>query len=108
VASEVLAWKDTIRAKLAELHEDEWRWDGDRAGEQIRSEIVLYERSLDRCANILTKIARLNIEERLTRISERQQAIVEMAIVRTISEMGLSIEDQAKARKMIVGHLMEA
>lgn len=105
VAQEQMAWKDICLAKLAKLKEDEWRWDGDRAGEQLRSEIIIYERAVERATKTLERIARLGIEERLMRIAERQAAIVETAIVRTLQELDLPLETQAKARTRVVMHL---
>lgn len=108
VAHEQLIWKQVCMAKLAKLQEDEWRWDGDRAGEQIRSEITVYERAIERATNTLLKIGRLGIEERLTRVAERQVAIIETAIVRTLQELDLSVDIQAKARTRIIKHLKSA
>jgi hypothetical protein len=105
IAQEQMQWKDLCLSKFSKLKEDEWRWDGDRAGEQIRSEITLYERAIDRATKTLERIARLGIEDRLMRIAERQAAIVETAIVRTLQDLDLPIELQAKARQKMVMHL---
>jgi hypothetical protein len=108
MANEQVAWKNLCLAKLAKLQEDEWRWDGDRAGEQIRSEIVMYERAIDRATNTLIKISRLGIEAKLAQIAEKQVSIVETAIVRTLQDIGLDIDTQAKARTRIIKHLKSA
>lgn len=108
LANEQVAWKNLCMAKLAKLQEDEWRWDGDRAGEQIRSEIGMYERAIDRATNTLIKISRLGIEAKLAQIAERQVSIVETAIVRTLQDLNLDIDTQAKARERIIRHLKSA
>jgi len=108
VAHEQVAWKNLCLAKLAKLQEDEWRWDGDRAGEQIRSEILLYERAIDRATNTLIKISRLGIEAKLAQVAEKQVSIVETAIVRTLQDLDLDIDTQAKARTRIIKHLKAA
>lgn len=108
IVEEQVRWKDTCQKNLNKLKVDEWRWDGDRAGEQLRSEVVLYERAIERCTNTLVKIARLGIEDRLARIAMRQQSVMEQAIVRTFADMGLSIEQQAQARIRMVHHLRNA
>lgn len=105
MAQELTTWKDICLAKVAKIHEDEWRWDGDRAGEQMRSEIALYERAAKQASDLLIKIARLGIEERMMRIAERQATIVEQAIVRTIQDLDLPVDMQAKARSKIIQHL---
>lgn len=108
LANEQVAWKNLCLAKLAKLQEDEWRWDGDRAGEQIRSEILMYERAIDRATNTLIKISRLGIEAKLAQIAEKQVRIVETAIVRTLQDIGLDIDTQTKARTRIIKHLKAA
>lgn len=108
IANEQVAWKNLCLAKLAKLQEEEWRWDGDRAGEQIRSEILLYERAIDRASNTLIKISRLGIEAKLAQIAEKQVAIVETAIVRTLQDLNLDIDTTAKARERIIRHLKAA
>lgn len=49
-------------------------------GEQTRAELMAYERSLDRLAKFLEAIMRLNIEERMVRVSERQADVVVVAV----------------------------
>lgn len=105
MAQETMQFKDICAAKLAKLKDDEWRWEGERVGEQLRSEVALYERAIQRCTDTLIKIARLGIEERMMRVAERQQAIMEQAIVRTMQDLDLPLEMQAKARQRMVLHL---
>lgn len=107
-AQRVMEFQTQLKANLDRLDKSEWRYSGDRIGEQIRGEVQLYERSLKNCTDMLAKIAKLNIEERLARINERQAAIIEMAIVRTLAEMDLPLELQAKARERIVQHMSNA
>lgn len=105
MAQETMEFKDICKVKLSKLKEDEWRWEGERVGEQLRSEVALYERAIQRCTDTLIKIARLGIEERMMRVAERQQAIMERAIVRTMQDLDLPLEMQAKARQQMVLHL---
>lgn len=50
------------------------------AGEQLRAEVALYERAMDRLGKFLADYGRLGIDERLARISERQADTVIAAI----------------------------
>jgi hypothetical protein len=75
VTAEVLAWKDNLAAKVNELTSLRYSTEG---GEQLRAEVALWERALDRCERFLTAMARLNIDERLAAIAEAQaQAIMD-------------------------------
>jgi hypothetical protein len=108
VAAEVLELKDIIKEEVAKLRTDEWRYEGTRTGEQIRGEIVLYERALDRAANVLARITRLGIEDRLAKVSERQAVIIEKAIIRALDDIGIDAITQDAARKKIIKYLQIA
>lgn len=74
VTAEVIGWKDQMAGlvnKLASV-----RYEGDGMGEQLRAEVALFERALDRCEKFLTAMARLDIDDRLARVSEAQAAVI--------------------------------
>lgn len=93
LAREVLDFKDELGARVADLQgvwtywtDREWR-EGDggepirvEAQENLRASIIGYERALDRCGKILTDLAKLGIEERLTKIKEVQALMVVNAV----------------------------
>lgn len=105
IAGQVVAWKDTIADKVNELTSLRYSTEG---GEQLRAEVALFERALDRCEKFLSSMARLNIDERLARISERQADIIIKAITATLAERGLSVEEQAEARRDVARRLRVA
>lgn len=69
LAGEAIEWKLVLREKVSDL--GQWRYEDDKGGEQLRSEVVLFERAMDRCEKVLVSMARLNIDERLAAIDER-------------------------------------
>jgi uncharacterized Zn finger protein (UPF0148 family) len=105
IAGEAVAWKDAIRDRVNELTSIRYSTEG---GEQLRAEIALFERAMDRCEKFLSSMARLNIDERLARISERQADIIIKAITATLAERGLSVEEQAEARRDVARRLRVA
>lgn len=102
LAGEVLRFKDLLAGQVAEL--ETLRYEG-KAGEQIRAELLLFERSLDRCNTVLGNIARLNIDERLATISERQAERVIAAIDAALIEADVPTERRNTARKAAARHL---
>lgn len=104
LAGEVRAWKDLLRRHLARL-DNQLRYSGFQGGEQIRGEVVLYERALDRCVQVLATIAKLNIDERLAAIEERQAATVDRALTAALEELGLSAEQRQAASATLIRHL---
>lgn len=105
LAGEVSGWKDFLAERLRQL--TTLRYSGEHA-EQIRGEVVLYERALDRTVSVLTAIARLNVDERLAAIGERQAAILESALDAALDAVGLGLEDKRKAWEGAAAHLKMA
>lgn len=69
LGGEARRWKELLAGRVAEL--TSVGYEG-IAGEQLRAEVAVFERALDRLAGILATIARLNIDERLSKINESQ------------------------------------
>jgi hypothetical protein len=100
IAGEMLAWKNIARSAVAGLQERQWRYAG-KTGEQIRAEILVYERALDRVERALVNIAKLNIDQRLAAISERRMDAVERALTLALQASGCDLEGQSKARTVL-------
>lgn len=102
ITGQVVAWKDAIAARVNALTSLRYSTDG---GEQLRVEVALFERALDRCERFLASMARLNIDERLTRISEQQAALITRAVTAALQDLGLSPDLQQEARRGVARHL---
>ena len=72
-----------------------------RAGEQLRSELGLYERALDRCGRFLEIAAKLDFDQRIARISAAQVDLIESAVMGTLGELGLTLEVRDEARRIL-------
>ena len=88
LVSEVLIYKDYCAEQVAKLRGDH-RYEG-RSGEQLRAEVALYERSLDRAGKLLIEWSRLNIDERLMRIEEAKAATIIEVIRRSLASADLT------------------
>lgn len=104
LAGQAVAWQETIAGIVNQLG-DRLRYEGAAGSEQLRAEIALYERAMDRCAQVLGTIARLNIEDRMARVSERQAEIVVAAIEAALASAGVTGHDADEARKVAARHL---
>lgn len=93
LAGQVIAWKDAMAGKVNELTSLHYSTDN---GEHLRAEIALWERALDRCFSVLAGMARLNVDERLTKISEWQGALIAEVIRGTLQELGVPYNDANK------------
>lgn len=102
VTAEVLAWKDAWAARVNDL--TSVRYQGTGAGEQLRAEIAVWERALDRCERFLVAMARLNIDERLAAISEAQAAAVIEALGVGFDRIGTPPEQRRLALAAVQEH----
>lgn len=100
LVSEVLTYKDYCAMQVAKLRGDE-RYEG-KSGEQLRAEVALYERSLDRAGKLLIEWSRLNIDERLTRIEEAKAAMILTIVRSAFNAAELSPEQLVRAENEVV------
>ena len=78
-----------LEVKVAEL--TSLRYESNTA-EQIRGELVMYERAMAATGRVLTDLARLNLDERSIRLQEAQVALVAGALSQALAEAGLTAE----------------
>jgi hypothetical protein len=100
LAGEISAWKELAAARVADLKALAQR-NYATGSDEVHAEIQVYERALDRCVHVLATIARLNIDERLVKISEQQAELVKTALLGAMEDTGLPREQQREA----AGHL---
>jgi len=104
LAGEIVTVKDIFRERVARLQEESWRYQDDKGGEQLRAELALYERALDRSARVLADIARLKIDERLAAITEAQGQMVAAVIVAVLERLDLG-EQAGRVRELVAVEL---
>lgn len=90
VCAQVIAWKDSMAERVNEL--SSLRYENEAGGEQLRAEVALWERALDRCERFLTAMARLNIDERLAAISEARAELIISVFVAALERAGIEGE----------------
>ena len=90
VCGQVLGWKDMLAEKVNAL--TSLRYENEAGGEQLRAEVALWERALDRCERFLTAMARLNIDERLARISEERAEVIITTLTAALERAGAAPE----------------
>ena len=97
LAGRAAAWEDIIGEKVNELRSI--RYSTDEGGEQIRGEIAVMERAMDRLGRLLVDIAKLNIEERLATIRQKTANMLEEALTVALQKSGADLAGQAAARE---------
>jgi hypothetical protein len=100
LAGEITAWKELAADRVAALKDLASR-NFLSGSDEVHAEIQVYERALDRTVHVLATIARLNIDERLVKISQQQADLVKTALLGALDDTGLPREQQREA----AGHL---
>lgn len=86
IAGQVIVFKDQVAARVNELNSIRYSTE---TGEQLRAEVGLLERAFDRCEKFLTAMARLNIDERLARISEERAEFIITVLTIALERAGI-------------------
>lgn len=90
VCAQVIGWKDAMAERVNDLNS--LRYENENGGEQLRAEVALWERALDRCERFLTAMARLNIDERLASISEARAEVIIAVFTAALERAGIEGE----------------
>lgn len=104
LAGRALALENQI-GDLVNGLDDKIRYTDEHDAEQLRAEVAVLERAMDRAGKILVDIAKLNIEERLAKVTEVQAQMAQDALAAALRDMGLSADQQREARSRVAGHL---
>lgn len=104
LTSEVLAFKDAL-AQWVNAIQGELSQPNSLGTEQLRAEVELYERALDRSGRFLDLLARNGFEEQRLRLAESQAVAVVAALTRTLAGLGLNAQQQEQARVCLADEL---
>jgi DNA polymerase III gamma/tau subunit len=101
-------FKELLERKLNQMANEgeEWRFTDKSGAEQLRSEIALYERALDRMVRAATALSKLNLEERFAKLSEKQAMSMIWIINEVFKRVGLT-EAQREEARMLVPMIIE-
>ena len=75
------------------------RYEGGAGGEQLRAEVAVLERAMDRAGRLLLDIAKLGIEDKLAGIRQRTLDMLERALDAALEASGAGLDGKAKARE---------
>jgi len=105
LAGTVRGWLRTMQALVEELGTPGY---AALTGEQIRAEVQLFERAMDRANTVLSTYAKLGIDERLARISEAQAFTVLQAIESALAAAGVTGSRAIEAKQAAAKRLRVA
>ena len=104
LTSEVVAFKDALAVRVNAI-QGELSQPNSLGTEQLRAEVELYERALDRSGRFLDVLARNGFEEKRLRLQEAQALAVAGALRRALTAAGLTPEQQSTASATLAQEL---
>lgn len=102
IAGYVTAWLEVCRQHLNVVNSMGYSTE---MGEQVRAEILVWERAQDRAVHTLATLGKLNIDARLAAIEERQAEQVEAAFAAAMAVLGLDLERRSDVEREFARHL---
>jgi hypothetical protein len=94
-------WEEDAWQKVQALPKDSWRFTDKAGTEQLRSEIVVLERAMDRTIRAATAIAKLNIDAQAVNINKVVREMIKGVVMRVFQRMGLDDQQIVQARQYL-------
>lgn len=107
LAGQAVAFKDALAERVNNL-KDNIRYTDARGSEQLRSEVALWERALDRCERFCTSMAKLRIDDRLARVEEAQVELLLAALDAGLIAVDVEPGRRSEAKAAAARHLRSA
>lgn len=104
LAAECDAFRGSLSELVNKLKEREIRYTAG-AGEQLRAEIQLYERALERATRAYLDVCKLNLEERLVRVRESEARALAAALDKALAEVGVEPHVARQVKQGTARHL---
>lgn len=108
VCAEMKVLKNILRDRVSVLDADSWGSLSRAEEVQVRAEVILYERALERLAATLINIIKLGIEDRLAAVTSAQVQKIEQALILALEASGSDLDGQTRARKVLIRELVAA
>ena len=109
LADEMHEWKKIMQEVVAYvMSRERIRSAHNRVGEQLRAEVLLYERAIERLAQLWERIIKLGIEARMAKIEDIQVQAIETALDTALAASGLGMTEREAARKALRRELVKA
>lgn len=103
----VLAFESATSNLLRNLDPNDWRYTDRTGSEQLRSEVALYERAMDRTARFLKDISKMALNEKIVGLGKAQTELMVRILMSTVTEMGLDVKQIDQARQVLLNKLLQ-
>jgi hypothetical protein len=101
----VLAFEHTTSRMLAALDPADWRYEDRKGTEQVRSEVVLYERAMDRTTRVLQQISKMAISEKQVSLGKAQTELMVRILMGVLDDMEATPYQIEEAQNLLLERL---
>jgi hypothetical protein len=105
VAGEMVAFKDFMGNRVAEMQAEEWRYKSGQGLEQLRAEVSLFTQAMSQVAKVIESMTKLDLEARRTRVREAEIALAWQAFTNTMDRLDLTPAQRTQATAIVVEEL---
>ena len=103
----ILEWEESARKIIEQIPVEDRRFLSRGGDEQVRSEVAIYERALDRTAKTLAQVSKMAIDEKTISLGRAQTELMIRILMGVITEMRLDNPTTDKARATLLKKFRE-
>jgi hypothetical protein len=74
-------------------------------GEQLRAEVILWDKLIGHLTTVLVQMERLGIQQRIARVTEQTSAQFGMVLKAILDDLNVTSEQRAQVPGLVVKHL---
>lgn len=102
----VLEFEAFAGKQMAKLDPVDWRFLDRTGSEQLRSEVQIYERAMERTARVLKDISKMALQEKIVGLGKAQTELIIRIMMSAVSDMGLDAKQIDTAKKVLLEKLI--
>jgi hypothetical protein len=98
----VLDWEEESRKALDAIDPMDRRYTDRKGAEQVRTEVLVHERAMDRTTRVLAQVSKMAIDDKMVSLGKAQTELMIRLMMKLITELELSQEDSDRARMILL------
>lgn len=104
----VMAFERHTERMVANLDPDDWRFLDRSGAEQLRSEVQLYERAMERTTRVLKETSKVALQERMVSLGKAQTELMVRIMMAVMNDLGLDAEGIDKGKNALLMRLRDS
>lgn len=105
--TELMDFTEQTKTMLFSIPPANWRYEHRTSGEQVRMEVSLYERALDRSTRVLKDVSKMAIEEKTVSLGRQQVELMIRILMGVVMDIGLNSDQITHARAVLLRRFQE-